>query len=342
MEVVRKLIFLLLALSVGASQAMDNLCQFRFASYRKSKIDMGVPAKHLPRLEPSHIAPSKNMVIFIHGLFESPYFFQGITQDFAEHGYNTLSILLPGHWDRDLSRIDRITYEDWLREVDKAVEIAQCFDQKILFAGHSLGGALATIGVLKYPDRTVGLAVWAPAFELKALPTFGAFIGSITSLSGNAFIKQEPDHDEVPKYSGNAVKQMYDLIRYIGKTYGEGLGDLYGLQDNYNTLPLSYLSVYKKIAVPTFVVIPEKDPAVSPKESLEMYKQVAGPKKLIVYPEDSSIWHGNVTKSNIDTYKIAPNGFNKHFDDMTVSMENFFDEYLKNHETMHEAASASR
>ncbi len=307
----------------SSPQASHQVCEQRFAAYRQSKIALGVPEKHLPYLDLARQQPERDTVIFIHGLFESPYFFKGVTQNFSENGYNTLTILLPGHWEQDVNHIDHVSYQDWLDELDKAVSMASCFGHKIVFAGHSLGGALAIAGVLKYPGEAAGLAVWAPALQLNVLPNLAGTIGTLTRLDGNLFMSQAPDLDEIPKYSGNAAMQIFNLNQYLAKTYGERVGTLYG-PTNQVALPLSYLGVYKKIRVPTFAVIPENDPAVSPSESLAMFQQISAPKQLITYPKDSPVWHANVTKSKLDTYKVDPAGFNHHFGEMMDSVEQFF------------------
>ncbi len=325
---------LLLAICLAASSStafsVDEVCLREFEAYRQSKIDLGVANKHLPRLDVPEGGRSPYTVIFIHGLFESPYFDRGLIGNFNAHGYNVLSILLPGHWERDSDIIDRISYRDWLNEVDKAVAIAGCLDGKLIFAGHSLGGTLALAGALKYRARTAGLVLWAPALQLKPLPLFGGVIGSITTLSGNTLTRRKPDHNEIPKYSANAPIQVYNLEEYLATTYGTWWqGATPPMNGNHHDLPLSYLGIYGKVIVPAFVVVPERDPAVSVKENLAMFEQLGGPKELIVYPQSSVVWHGNVTKSETDTYRTAPNDFNPDFHGMVTEMNNFLEDHLK-------------
>ena len=316
-----------LALPTWASQSdteipisTQNACDTKFQRMVKNKIKVGVPSKHLPRLSIPQNGPSSVTVILIHGLFESPYFLRRVGERFRMQNYNTLSILLPGQWEEDAVSSSRVSFSHWLDELDQAMLIASCLGPRVVFAGHSLGGTVALVGALKYPDYTAGLLLWAPALKLKPLPTVGGAIGAMTGMSGNLFLGKRPDMDEIPYYSGNQANEVRRLGKFILARYG--------VKSPSNEKSRPKKVVYEKITAPTFLVLPMNDPAIQPKATLKMYNSLGGEKRMIVYASDSDIWHGNVAKSSSDTYKVSPNDFNMDFDNMMDQIEGFIHQQI--------------
>lgn len=315
--------FLSLALPTWASQSnteiqipTQNACHKKFQRLIENKIKLEVPSKHLPRLSIPENGPSKVTVILIHGLFESPYFLRRVGERLRAQHYNTLSILLPGQWEKNAVSTHKISFSHWLDELDQAMLIASCLGPSVVFAGHSLGGAIALAGALKYPDYTAGLLLWAPALKLKPLPTVGGLIGAMTGMSGNLFLGKRPDMDEVPYYSGTQANEVRRLGKYIIARYA------IKSPSKEKSHPRKIL--YETIKAPTFLVLPMNDPAIQPNATLSMYNSLGGEKKMILYARDSDVWHGNVAKSVLDAYKVAPSDVNKNFDDMMDQIEGFF------------------
>ncbi|WP_295377234.1 alpha/beta hydrolase [Stenotrophomonas maltophilia] len=295
-------------------------CDMPFQRLVEKKIEQGVPSKHLPRLGFPENGPSDVTVILVHGLFESPYFLRGAGERLRAQGYNTLSILLSGQWGKDTVSARDVTFFQWLDELDRAMLIASCLGPRVVFAGHSLGATVALAGALKYPDYTAGLLLWAPALKLKLLPTVGGAIGVMTGLSGNVFLGKRPDLDETPYYSGNQANEARRLAKFIFARHAKNSRT--GEEDH------SGGEIYEEITAPTFLVVPMKDPAVQPEAAFSMYDGLSGEKMMIVYPQNSDVWHANVAKSELDAYKVSPKDFNKNFDEMMNQIEGFFNQKI--------------
>lgn len=283
-------------------------CAAMFNARTAQKAAAGVPEKHLPRLYLPASTPKKTVVVFTHGLFESPYFFKDMNQVLASQGFISLSILLPGHWQGDWSSMKTVTYLDWMNEVRENARIANCFGDKIIFAGHSLGGLLSLNASMQYANYTAGVMMWSPALDLKALPAIGGFIGGLLHISGN-IVMGAPDLDETPLYAPNSAKQVSAMIKHIAKSYGGG----------------KIANVYPKVTAPTFLAFAENDPAVDVTEINRAAHSIRGLdiKYVMYFPESTGVWHGNITKGSSDTYSKSRWDYNPKWEAMAAKVQDF-------------------
>ncbi len=305
------------SLAAGVPQA----CLAGVQSYVQAKKNIGVPEKHLPRLFIADEPRSDYVIVFIHGLFESPNFFKALNLNFAANHFNSLSILLPGHWEQDLKALDHVTSDEWVRELDNAVKMAHCFAPHVILAGHSLGGLIEVNKILRDPNEISGLILLAPALKLSWLAAAGAEVGTYLGLNGNIFLRTHPDHDEVPYISARATDQLYNLIDKMAKTYSLNFDShLSAKNDDYS---LSQLHIYQRIHAPVFVAYAESEPAVSDHEIELFLEQTQGPKASLYFAKATGVWHGNIGKGPIDTYKRAPDDYNHAFELMTSEINQF-------------------
>jgi pimeloyl-ACP methyl ester carboxylesterase len=290
------------------ASSRTKICEAQFAARVQQKMAAGVPAKHLPRLYMPAYNPKRTVVIFTHGLFESPYFFKAMNNVIANQGFVSMSILLPGHWQGDWSSLKKITYVDWITELRENVRIAQCFGDKIIFAGHSVGGLLSMNAALEYPQITAGVMLWSPAVDLKALPALGGFIGGLFHISGN-LVMGSSNLDEVPYYAPNGAKQVGNAIDYISSKYGNG----------------KMKNVYARMTAPTFFAYAQNDPAIDVDELTRAAHSIKGLniQDVMYFPESTGVAHGNITKGKIDAYKKMPWDHNPKFLEMQAHVESF-------------------
>lgn len=298
------LIFSFISLSSGSVWAYEMKCISLWQDHVRNKVRKGVTPKHRPRIafDPS-VPPKESVVILSHGIFESPHFFEEIANELAGQGYLVLSLLLPGHWESDPRSLEKVHYSDWVKEFKMNMEIADCFSNKIVLAGHSLGGLLAINAALENPDRVSGLILWSPALKLNVLPRLGGLVGSTLGLNGNFFMRTKEDRDETAFFTPNAPNQIHNLIKSIYTKYGA--------------------EAYKKISAPTVLIYAENDPAVSVAEMKKFYDQISGDKKSIFYDSDSWVWHGNIAKSVWDVYHESPDNYNPDFYQMSFEIREF-------------------
>jgi pimeloyl-ACP methyl ester carboxylesterase len=292
--------------------ASTETCVAEFNASVAAKAALGVPKKHQPRLYLPENANGK-VVVFLHGMFESPYFYKGISKTFQEQGYVTIVPTLPGHWEGDWTDFDRVSYTDWMAETDKAVQLARCFSDKIILAGHSTGGLLAIYGALQYPNDIVGLLLWSPAIKLTKLAWLGGPIGQFLHMSGNTFKFTKPDHDEITYYSPNSAIQLESLISVINRKYGGEKG-LEG--------------IYPKLTVPTFLAYAENDPVISVTDMTTAGYKIAGIKDVMYFPTNTGIWHESITKFPEDAYKFKLWDYNVKYRSMKEHVVQFLNKYL--------------
>ncbi|MFS4458578.1 alpha/beta hydrolase [Bdellovibrio sp. HCB2-146] len=303
------LITLVTTFTTTAFAAKFDGCVAQFNSRVQQRISKGVPTKHLPRLYLPAYNPKQTVVIFTHGMFESPYFFKGINKVFQDQGFVSISILLPGHWQGDWSNMKKVSYREWQSEIRENIKLAQCFGKKVIFAGHSLGGLLSMDAALANPGITEGVLLWSPAVDVRASVSIGGFLGGLLHLNGNTFFEGAANLDETPLYSPNAAKQMSALIKNVRETHGNG----------------TMKNVYGKIKAPTFLAYAERDPAVDVDEITRAAYSISGLSKeyTMYFPETTHVWHGNITKNREDVYKKAKWDYNLKWESMQARVESF-------------------
>jgi esterase/lipase len=88
-----------------------------------------------------------------------------MAKSFYERGYNVVTILSPGHWEKDLYRMGKLDSKKWSREADIGWELAKQHGDKVILAGHSLGSLLNLEQSMKRdPEEIHGMAYWFRIF----------------------------------------------------------------------------------------------------------------------------------------------------------------------------------
>jgi len=110
-------------------------------------------------------APSKGVVIFIHGFMGSPRQLDNLAACAHRAGFSAVSVLLPGHG-AGTKEFSSATMEDWLGHVYTETERFFGHD-KIYLVGHSMGSLIAINTALRYSERISGLFLIACPLKLK-------------------------------------------------------------------------------------------------------------------------------------------------------------------------------
>lgn len=136
-----------------------------------------------PRLLLQSEEKVENAIVLVHGLTDSPYFMEAIGQRFYQMGFTVLMPLLPGHGLSDPRRMKGVRYEQWLAEVQFAVEQAHSLGQRVSLGGLSLGGALSVMQAIATPETvTGGLFLFAAALDLGTIGDVGERVLRINPL----------------------------------------------------------------------------------------------------------------------------------------------------------------
>lgn len=238
--------------------------------------------RHLPyRLTHGH--KTEKSVLLIHGVYSSPLYFRGMAEAFFNAGYNVVTILLPGHWDKDLHRMKKISNEDWSREADIGYELALELGHKVILSGHSLGGLLSIEQALKRKDSKIhSLVLISPALRIWKPVLASSKIGMALKFDGNAFTFGKPDGIQIPHFEPAAAPLIQTLA------------------DRVLTKPLT---------VPVFMAFTWADHVVNTRFVNKYYKAMPVVKRLKKLKLTKGIFHGDISQSptDVSAYGAKPN-----------------------------------
>lgn len=321
------------------SDAQKEILQLRL-----KETTNGVPEIHQSRFD-GFSEPTKEAVLILHGLYESPNYLKGLINYFKSRGMNVFSILLSGHWQPKDFRMANVSFQDWVSDADVGLRIAKKLGQKVYVLGYSTGGLMAADLAMRYPEDVSGLFLFAPALALTARTEGMLLTGFAIGFFPAESCVSEPLSEmckTVAKIASGSVERAIPLIRE-----GLSLSPLPGIEvmqyysDIYNrfkwTVPFEDSSgrilpmqttlakIYaSRIRTPTFLVVSEEDITISTPVALDLFSQLSGLKQSVVYGKSDNIGHTNITKYEQDAYKASPDYFN-HF---TLKLEESMDEFL--------------
>jgi esterase/lipase len=137
---------------------------------------------------------SKTTVVLVHGLTDSPYFMEAIGRRFYDIGFNVLIPLLAGHGLKDPRNMKGVTFEQWLDNVDFAVDKAIGMNQIVSIGGLSTGGLLSVYKAVTDPTKiTGGVFLFSAALELASGEITEALLRTKVILPLLAFVEDLKD-----------------------------------------------------------------------------------------------------------------------------------------------------
>jgi pimeloyl-ACP methyl ester carboxylesterase len=168
--------------------------------------------------------------VLFHGLSASPEQFVRFAHELHRNGYNVVVPRLPhhGHRDRLSTALASLTADDLRAFARESVELAQGLGDRVVVAGFSLGGLLATWVAQRYDvERAVAIAPffgmsWMPN---RFLPGLTGFMLKLPNVFGwwnpIARERQLPMHG-YPRYATHAVANSLLIAREVieGASHG--------------------------------------------------------------------------------------------------------------------------
>ncbi|MFV1874023.1 MAG: alpha/beta hydrolase [Oleiphilus sp.] len=183
-----------------------------------------------------HSAENTHVIMLIHGLGDSPFYFRDIADSLHQQGYDVLSILLPGHGSKP-SDLLKPHYEDWQNMVDfYAFQLKQRY-ANVWLGGFSTGANLATTHALVHEDIQ-GLLLFSPGFQTH-LPFLEKLTPMIATFKDWGWQTKE---DNLARYSSSPLNAT---IAYSDSA--EVVRDLLKKKD---------------LTIPTFIAMSEKDSVI--------------------------------------------------------------------------------
>lgn len=215
--------------------------------------------------EEIYINNSDTIVIFIHGIVESPNQFKIMNKIAKEKGYSYFNMLLPGHG-KTPKEFGKKGYKDWVLYVNEKIDEFRNSFEKIIIVGHSMGCLLAINSYLYNKDKI-------EKFFFLAIPFNIALKFNIMLESLILFFKLE----KFFKFKGISVKNIsmqvpnfLEFVLWIPRY-----------------LELFYLSNkikcrIKDINIPTFYIQSLKDGLVSIKSVKILKKNLNAKSKILI------------------------------------------------------------
>lgn len=314
--------------NVNNSRKISSLSETELSVYKEGVTEL---EKEFSRFEPTHPkhkpvmllhnGPTDFVVVLMHGLNESPWYFKGVAKFLHARGYNVVLPLLAKHWAATPSDMNKADFQEWIRDSVAVTEAAHKLGRKVIVAGHSTGGALAVNLAVNYPQLVDGLLLWSPAIALSYKTYYGAFVGwlanGVVDVDWNKLAGKPPfDPENVSYYSPLAGREVYRLGLWIGMEHVRRTGFMQRKHFS------GKADAYASITVPTFIVEPEVDLVVHKPEVDLFAKTVSGPKVYLVQPGEQ---HNSVSKDEGDYFARVQRA-NRDFKGMTEKLGAFLDE----------------
>lgn len=170
-------------------------------------------------------------IVLFHGLSASPTQFVRFAHELHGHGHNVIVPRLPrhGHHDRLSEALARLTAEELRVFAGDSVTLAQGIGERVVVAGFSIGGLLATWVAERFPvEHVVAIAPffglsWIPGRWMNALShMFLALPNRFHWWDPIAREKQLPVHG-YPRYATHALAQAYMLAHEVIQCAPEGV-----------------------------------------------------------------------------------------------------------------------
>lgn len=173
-----------------------------------------VKARILPGAEEFRFDAGSSGALLIHGFTGCPASMRPLGEWLAEHGVSSAGPRMPGHgttWED----LDGTTWQDWEREVERALANLRSRCSDVVVVGLSMGGAMAIHTAAKHADEIRGVAVINALIRRPdlALAPLARLFTRTTKGVGNDI--KRPGQDEIvyDRIPLRAAAQMGKLIR---------------------------------------------------------------------------------------------------------------------------------
>ncbi|WP_417348932.1 alpha/beta hydrolase [Ferrimonas sp.] len=161
--------------SYQASSSLPDFEQASFDAYREetrqwlmnnrvfvsgdtlAEIEANTPFEVIPQGE------TRRGILLVHGLSDSPAYFEDIAQSLASRGFLVRTLLLPGHGSRPAD-LQLASLEGWNRAVAHHTKLLSDQVDELWLGGFSTGANLVTTEAIDN-SRVEGLLLFSPGFE---------------------------------------------------------------------------------------------------------------------------------------------------------------------------------
>ncbi len=244
--------------------------------------------------------------MLVHGLGDSPGYFQDLAQELVSQGFLVRTVLLTGHGSKPADLIN-VEFEQWENLVNHHIKLLEKEVDELWLGGFSTGANLVTSYAFENEEEISGLLLFSPGFasdERTLLPFSG--IGSFFKT----WLFQNDNSQNILRYeslSMNASNLYYQTLKRVEEGFEK-----------------------KSFSKPVFITISEDDSVITSKDIVSIFT------KNFKNPKSQLVWFGkeNGFKDSRITYlpSYIPNQKIANFSHLSVlfKKDNFF--YGKNSE----------
>ncbi|MCD2382600.1 alpha/beta hydrolase [Borreliella americana] len=239
---------------------------------------------------------TKYSVVYIHGFGASKNEIYPVPNNIAKAlNANIFFTRLKGHGINNKNAFRGITTQDWLRDIDEAVNIGKLIGDKLILIGTSNGGAASIWALANYPDQINSVALISPnifPYDKRTNIVYYPWGRQIAHLITGGYNKFETK--EYKRKEHMSIKSPSSKVQHIDAIIA--MMGLVTLLNSYN---------FDEIKIPLIIAHTPNDHTVDPIKINEFIKNYGGKKKdiPIILLENS---HAHVPIGN-QSYKSAQN-----------------------------------
>lgn len=206
-------------------------------------------------------------ILLVHGLSDSPGYFNDLSKELVKSGFLVRTILLTGHGSKPADLIN-VEYETWKNHVSYHIKLLQKEVDELWLGGFSTGTNLITSYALENEDEISGLLLFSPGFASNQegmLPFAG--IGSYFKT----WLFQNENSTNILRYESLSMNASY--------LYYQSLKDVTSKLED------------KNFSKPVFVTISQDDSVIKANEIVSIFsKNFTNPKsKLLWFGENNEV-----------------------------------------------------
>lgn len=260
----------------------------------------------------------KPSIVLVHGLTDSPHYMDAIGRQFYEWGFNVWIPLLPYHGLKEPESMRGVEADEWVNEVEFALETAREVGGPVSVGGLSTGGTLSLLLAIERPELVSGAVfLFSAALDLQ-----GSW-GNVKELllrqkTLSSILARTEDRRADPLIGDNPYK--YARMDIDGASQLAVL--IKRIEKHYKGKPK-----YSGIAQPVFIAHSEADKAADIQEMEVLFKAMDEERvDFFRLPADKGVAHASLVLAEDVTSTETGNvvqAANPHFDSMMEAAYHF-------------------
>lgn len=200
----------------GADDSLRSLFE-SIRAHEKNELSIVRAPQHASRFRfqtdaQDSVRTDRPVVILIHGLLDSPRRMENLENMAFASGSHVMSIRLPGHFELDATRLDRVSGMEWFQAAEQAYAWASQISDTIILGGHSTGGLIAAVIASMHPETVRKLMLFSPAFKISPQTTL--LVHGLTGGNISGSILPDPVNNQfyLSTWAGAALENLIQQL----------------------------------------------------------------------------------------------------------------------------------